>query len=35
VLKRLIVGFIPAGVVGLLIYRFFKDVLFGNEQIVL
>jgi undecaprenyl-diphosphatase len=35
VLKRLIVAFIPTGVVGLLIYRFFKDVLFGNEQIVL
>jgi undecaprenyl-diphosphatase len=35
VLKRLIVGFIPTGVVGLLIYPFFKDVLFGNEQIVL
>ena len=35
VLKRLIVAFIPTGVVGLLIYRFFKDVLFGNEQVVL
>jgi len=35
VLKRLIVAFIPTGVVGLLIYPFFKDVLFGNEQVVL
>jgi undecaprenyl-diphosphatase len=35
VLKRLIVAFIPTGVVGLLIYGFFKNVLFGNEQIVL
>ena len=35
VIKRLITGFIPTGVVGLLIYRFFKDVLFGNEQVVL
>jgi undecaprenyl-diphosphatase len=35
VLKRLFVAFIPTGVVGLLIYRLFKDVLFGNEQIVL
>lgn len=35
VLKRLIVAFIPTGIIGLLIYRFFKDVLFGNQQIVL
>lgn len=35
VLKRLIVAFIPTGIIGLLIYRFFKDVLFGNLQIVL
>jgi undecaprenyl-diphosphatase len=35
VIKRLIAGFIPTGLAGLLIYRFFKDVLFGNEQIVL
>lgn len=35
VLKRLIVAFIPTGIIGLLIYRFFKDVLFGNEQVVL
>jgi undecaprenyl-diphosphatase len=35
VLKRLIVAFIPTGVVGLLIYPFFKNILFGNEQVVL
>jgi undecaprenyl-diphosphatase len=35
ILKRLVVAFIPTGIVGLLIYRFFKDVLFGNVQIVL
>ncbi len=35
VLKRLVVAFIPTGVIGLLIYRFFKDVLFGNQQVVL
>ena len=35
VLKRLIAAFVPTGIVGLLIYRFFKDVLFGNEQVVL
>jgi undecaprenyl-diphosphatase len=35
VLKRLIVAFIPTGIVGFVFYRFFKDVLFGNEQIVL
>jgi undecaprenyl-diphosphatase len=35
VLKRLIVAFIPTGIVGLLIYQYFKEVLFGNEQIVL
>ena len=35
VLKRLTVGFIPTGIVGLAFYRIFKDVLFGNEQIVL
>ena len=34
-LKPIVVAFIPTGIVGLLIYRFFKDVLFGNEQIVL
>ncbi len=35
VLKRLIVGVIPTGIVGMLIYRFFKNYLFGNTQIVL
>jgi undecaprenyl-diphosphatase len=35
VLKRLIVAFIPTGIVGLLIYRTFKDALLGNEQVVL
>jgi len=35
ILKRLIVGVIPTGIVGVLIYRPFKDVLFGNEMIVL
>jgi undecaprenyl-diphosphatase len=35
ILKRLIVGVIPTGIVGILIYRQFKDLLFGNEQIVL
>jgi len=35
VLKRLAVAFIPTGIVGLLIYRIFKDVLLGNEQVVL
>jgi undecaprenyl-diphosphatase len=35
VLKRLIVAFIPTGIVGLLVYRTFKDLLLGNQQIVL
>jgi undecaprenyl-diphosphatase len=35
VLKRLIVGIIPTGIVGILIYRLFKNYLFGNAQIVL
>lgn len=35
VLKRLIVAFIPTGFIGLLAYRFFKDVLLGNQQVVL
>jgi len=35
VLKRLIVGVIPTGIVGIFIYRFFKNFLFGNTQIVL
>jgi undecaprenyl-diphosphatase len=35
ILKRLIVGVIPTGIVGLLIYRTFKDYLLGNAQVVL
>jgi len=35
ILKRLIVGVIPTGIVGVLIYRLFKNYLFGNTQIVL
>lgn len=35
ILKRLLVGVIPTGIVGVLIYRPFKDLLFGNTQIVL
>lgn len=35
VLKRLVVAFIPTGVVGLALYRVFKEFLLGNEQIVL
>ena len=35
VLKRLVVAFIPTGVIGLALYRVFKDILLGNAQIVL
>ncbi len=35
VLKRLIVAFIPTGIIGLLVYRIFKDFLLGNQQVVL
>jgi undecaprenyl-diphosphatase len=35
ILKRLIVAFMPTGVIGLLLYKVFKQILFGNEQIVL
>jgi undecaprenyl-diphosphatase len=35
VLKRLVVSFIPTGIVGLTFYRVFKEFLLGNEQIVL
>jgi undecaprenyl-diphosphatase len=35
ILKRLIVGVIPTAAVGILLYRQFKDILLGNEQIVL
>lgn len=35
VLKRLFVAFIPTGIVGLALYRVFKELLLGNAQIVL
>ena len=35
VLKRLGVAFIPTGIIGLTLYRVFKEILLGNEQIVL
>lgn len=35
ILKRLLVAFIPTGIIGLLLYRLFKQVLLGNETIVL
>ncbi len=35
VLKRLIVAFIPTGIVGLKFYNIFKEFLLGNTQIVL
>jgi undecaprenyl-diphosphatase len=35
ILKRLAVAFMPTGIVGLLLYRVFKEVLLGNQQIVL
>jgi len=35
ILKRLIVAFIPTGIVGVSIYPFFKNVLLGNDRIVL
>ena len=35
ILKRLIVAFVPTGIVGVLIYPYFKNVLFGNDQVVL
>jgi undecaprenyl-diphosphatase len=35
ILKRLAVAFIPTAIVGILIYRFFKDVLLGDQQVVL
>lgn len=35
ILKRVIVGVIPTGIVGVLVYRPFKDVLLGNAQVVL
>lgn len=35
VLKRLLVAFIPTGIVGVILYRIFKELLLGNEQVVL
>lgn len=35
ILKRLVVAFIPTGIIGLLVYRIFKDFLLGNQQVVL
>jgi len=35
ILKRLAVAFTPTGIVGLLLYRVFKEALLGNQQIVL
>ena len=35
VLKRLVVAFIPTGIIGLALYRVFKEILLGNAQIVL
>lgn len=35
ILKRLAVAFTPTGIVGLLLYRVFKEILLGNQQIVL
>ena len=35
VLKRLVVAFIPTGIIGLTLYRVFKEILLGNAQIVL
>ena len=35
VLKRLFVAFVPTGIIGLLLYKVFKQILFGNQQIVL
>jgi undecaprenyl-diphosphatase len=35
ILKRLAIAFTPTGIIGLLLYRVFKEVLLGNQQIVL
>jgi|SRR3989338_6441535 len=35
ILKRLIVGFIPTGIIGIALYPFVKSYLLGNETIVL
>lgn len=34
VLKRLIVGFIPTGIIGFTLYRLIKDMLIGNSTVV-
>lgn len=35
IIKRLFVSFVPTGIVGLLLYRVFKQLLLGNQTIVL
>jgi undecaprenyl-diphosphatase len=35
ILKRLAVAFVPTGIVGLALYRVFKEILLGNQEIVL
>jgi len=35
IIKRLIVGVLPTGIIGLVLYRTFKDFLLGNTQVVL
>jgi undecaprenyl-diphosphatase len=35
IIKRLIVAFIPTGIIGLLLYKFAKRYLLGNESVVL
>jgi undecaprenyl-diphosphatase len=35
ILKKIIVAFIPTGVIGLLLYKVFKQFLLGNESLVL
>jgi undecaprenyl-diphosphatase len=34
-LKKLVVGFVPTGIIGLLVYPYVKEYLLGNEQVVL
>jgi undecaprenyl-diphosphatase len=35
IIKRVIVGVLPTGIIGLVLYRTFKDFLLGNTQVVL
>ena len=35
IIKRLIIGVLPTGIIGLVLYRTFKDFLLGNTQVVL